>query len=428
MRILVVSTFFPSDLNTSTQGVYKRMGMFVEALSKIAQLDVLFYVPPTVDTSTNAIATQEHAFSHHWQTKVNLFLCPSSTHRQTLPKWKQKWDRIFSFFNQNDFPVDQESPQLRAFETCLERQPDAIFMHRLPAMCPILLTQKKLPPVYFDLDDIEHIKFVRRLQQPPIRLQSLPNYLQVPALWWGERQAIRSAQLTFVCSELDRQYLSNQLNYAGVVTVPNAIAIPTPQPITLEPTLLLIGGYYYHANIQAANFLIEQVWAHIYPTIPNARLLIAGPQPENIHSYGKSIPGIEFLGFVDDLDELYQKSRVVCCPIFTGGGTRVKMIEAAAYGKPIVATQIGAEGLAFRDKTEFLLCNHPKAFAAACIELLQNDLLCEKLGFAARQMAIQSYDRANVMNLIQQHIQAKEPPCSTSSRPLQPTQRSEEHL
>lgn len=414
MRILVVSTFFPSDLNTSTQGVYKRMGMFVEALSKIAQLDVLFYVPPTIDTSDSAIAVQEHNFSKHWQTKINLFLCPSSIHHQILPKWRQKWNRVFSFFEQNNFSVNPDSSQLQAFEACLDRQPDAVFIHRLPAICPVLLTQKELPPVFFDLDDIEHIKFIRRLQQPPVRPQSLLNYLQVPALWWGERQAIRSASLTFVCSELDRSYLANQLKYEGIVTVPNAITIPHPQPIALEPTLLLIGGYYYHANIQAANFLIEQVWPHIYPTLPTARLLIAGPQPENIHSYGKNLPNVEFLGFVDDLDTLYQKSRVVCCPIFTGGGTRVKMIEAAAYGKPIVATQIGAEGLNFRDKIEFLLCDDPKAFADSCLELLQSDSLCEKLGSAARQMAIQSYDRTNVMNLIQQHIQTEVPMCSIS--------------
>jgi len=407
MRILIISTFFPSDLNTSTQGVYKRMGMFVEALSKVAQLDVLFYVPSTVDTSPSAIKNQEYAFSQHWKTKVNLFLCPSSTHHQAVPKWKQKWNRAFSFFNQNDFPANQDSLQLEAFETCLERQPDAVFIHRLPAICPILATQEKVPPIFFDLDDIEHIKFMRRLQQPPIRLQSLPNYLQIPALWWGERQAIRSAQLTFVCSELDRRYLTNKLNYKGVVTVPNAIAIPNPQPITSEQTLLLIGGYYYHANLQAANFLIEEVWPHIYPNLPNARLLIAGPQPEKIRSYRSNIAGVEFLGFVDDLDALYQKSRVVCCPIFTGGGTRVKMIEAAAYGKAIVATEVGAEGLNFRDKSEFLLRNDPKAFADACLELLQNDSLCKKLGFSARQMAITFYDRTNVMNLIQQHIQAK---------------------
>ncbi|MDX2240842.1 MAG: glycosyltransferase family 4 protein [Leptolyngbyaceae cyanobacterium bins.302] len=409
MRILVVSTFYPPNLSTSTQGVYKRLSMFIEALSKLAQLDVLFYVPSDIDTSEAGTKDHEQALSQYWRTNVNLFLCPTAIHRQALPKWRKKWDNIFSFFHQHNFPIDPQSLQLQAFESCLECQPDAIFVHRLPAFCPALLTQKNLPPIYFDLDDIEHIKYVRRLQQPPIRLQSLFSYLQVPTLLWGERQAIRAAQLTFVCSERDRHYLTQQFNAQGLTTIPNAINIPQPQPITPEPTLLLIGGYYYHANTQAANFLIEQVWSHIYAKMPNARLLIAGTQPENIRSYGKSIPGVEFLGFVKDLDTLYQQSRIVCCPIFTGGGTRVKMIEAAAYGKPIIATQIGAEGLNFRDQKEFLLCNSSQEFTVACLELLQNDSLCAQLGAAAHQMAIQHYDRANVINLICQKIQLATP-------------------
>ncbi len=111
---------------------------------------------------------------------------------------------------------------------------------------------------------------------------------------------------------------------------------------------------------------------------------------------------------------------MVCCPILSGGGTRVKLVEAAAYGKPMVSTRIGAEGLELQDGQDFLQRDDPKAFADACVRLLQSDELCERLGAAARMAAIKHYDRANIVHLIQASIQTelgvKRKPTTLSSR------------
>src|SRR5262249_5552633 len=115
-------------------------------------------------------------------------------------------------------------------------------------------------------------------------------------------------------------------------------------------------------------------------------------------------PGVEFTGFVDDLEALYQQSRVVCCPVLAGGGTRIKIIEAAACGKPIVSTRIGAEGLEMVDGMELLLRDEPKSFAEACLRLLKDSTLCNKLGYAARAAVIRYYDRSRVIQSIQRHF------------------------
>ncbi|WP_232224245.1 glycosyltransferase family 4 protein [Mastigocladopsis repens] len=381
------------------------MSMFIDAIKEIGQVDMLFFVPPETELSPDIIAQTERTFSQHWQTQINLHLCPIEAEQNSVPKWRQQWDGIFNFFKQSDF---LRSPQqLQALETCLSRKPDAIFVHRLSSMSAVMQMQQPLPPVFLDLDDIEHISFMRQIRQPPTGLVTQLYYLQVPARFWGEMRAIRLARCSFVCSGRDRRYLTKRLGLSNVVSVPNAIAIPKPQPMTKEPTLLLLGGYNYFPNMNAANFLIEQVWTHIHKVMPNARLIIAGPYPQSIRSYNKGVPGVEFPGFVDDLDALYQRSRVVCCPIFSGGGTRVKMIEAAAYGKSIVATSIGAEGLEMKDGQEFLMRDDPKAFAEACLELLRNDDLCKRLGDAARAAASRHYDRANIVKQIKQQIQSQ---------------------
>ena len=112
------------------------------------------------------------------------------------------------------------------------------------------------------------------------------------------------------------------------------------------------------------------------------------------------------MGFVSDLRGLYARSRVVCAPILSGAGTRIKIIEAAMYGKPTVATRIGAEGLEFRDGHELLLRDDARSFANACVELLANDSLCERLGLATHEAAVRYYSRAKIEALIRTHIVA----------------------
>jgi glycosyltransferase involved in cell wall biosynthesis len=405
MRILFISRHFPDDLRTCTYGTYQRMGMLIDALKEIAQIDVLFYVSPDIDVAADAITTKEQELSQYWNIPIHLSLCYLFSYPSSLPKWRRHLQGVFNFSKQLLFFGTSGSEQVEAFERCLQRKPDIIFVHRLGPMAPILLTDQPLPPIVLDLDDIEHINFIRSLKQLPRQLEPWMYGLQIPALWWGELHAIRKASLTFVCSESDRLYLTKQWQLSGVEVVPNTVNIPEPQPIVIEPTLLFLASYQYEPNLNAANFLLERIWPYIYQEMPEAKLIISGREPQKIRSYSKKIPGVEFTGFVEDLNALYQRSRVVCCPILSGGGTRIKMVEAAAYGKPIVATAIGAEGLIMSNGQEFLLRNNPKEFALACLDLLRNSSLCKKLGESAHKTASYHYDRTKVQKLIQIYIQ-----------------------
>jgi len=104
------------------------------------------------------------------------------------------------------------------------------------------------------------------------------------------------------------------------------------------------------------------------------------------------------------IDDLYKQSRVVCAPILSGGGTCVKIIEAVAYGKPIMSNRIGAEGIEMQDGIEIFLCDDPKLFAKACIKLLTDHERCNQLGSAARNTVIKQYDQIKVKRMIQDII------------------------
>jgi glycosyltransferase involved in cell wall biosynthesis len=110
--------------------------------------------------------------------------------------------------------------------------------------------------------------------------------------------------------------------------------------------------------------------------------------------------GIDVRGFVPELDALYKEIRVVTCPILAGGGTRFKIIEAAAYGRPVVSTTLGAEGIPFADPDEIRLADAPGPFADACIALLKDHARCTQLATRSREKATLLYDRSRILELV----------------------------
>lgn len=410
MKILFVSTNFPADFQRSVHGIYKRMGMIIEAIRGIAHIELLFYVSPSVDISLAGVMAIKQKLAQHWGLdNFELTLCHKPKERAARSWLDRYLMSATSIFRQSVCNNTSGSAQLAALQTCLSRKPDVVFAHRLDSMCALLRTTLPLPYVFFDMDDIEHVAFARSIEQPPHWRTKRLQYLQLPALINGERRAVALSHTTFVCSEGDRAHLAGKFNADNIAVVPNAVDIPPPSPLQTAPTLLFVGFFGYIPNVNAAEFLISHVWPLIRGKMPTARLTIAGAKPENIASFRASPEGVNFTGFVEDLGAVYRDARIVCCPILSGGGTRVKILEAAAYGKPIVSTTLGAEGIEFTEGAEILLRDDALSFADACIGLLQNDNECRRLGNAARTAVTRRYERNHIIATLRTHIQAALP-------------------
>ncbi len=209
MRILFVSKHFPDNLSTKVHGVYKRFRMFLDAIKDIAEIDMLYYVPNGTDTSPSSVMRLERSFSSHFKTPIRLSLSKTSNNTNLLSKMVSYAAGSFFFVRQPLYRGTAGPRQVQAFETCLRYNPEAIFVHRLGVMCPLLQTRRALPPVFFDLDDIEHIALRRRLRHLRRISTRLLNYFLFPALSLGGYKAIDLAHRTFVCSYKDRNYLTN---------------------------------------------------------------------------------------------------------------------------------------------------------------------------------------------------------------------------
>src|SRR5262245_3474868 len=307
MRVLFVSKHFPRDLRTSVSGAFQRLRMMIDACKEIAQLHMLFYVPSDVDTSPASVRAQESALRTFWNVDLRLTLCPQAEHNDEPRRWRSYAKEALSLFQQPGYAETSGSKQVRVFEDLLQRGPDLVFAHRLASMCPAMLTRKVLPRIVFDLDDVEHVSLWRAIGCMPDWKGSLLHSSRLPALWWGERRAMQVANRTFVCSDADRRYLEGKWHIKGVRAIPNGIAIKDRLSIAAAPSLMFVGSYRYGPNVQAAQFLLQKVWPKVWESVPKAELWLVGPAPENIGAIRVARSGVQLLGFVEDLAELYRR-------------------------------------------------------------------------------------------------------------------------
>ncbi len=340
-----------------------------------------------------------HNLSQEWGCQVNVTLIPVRQREETA--WQHYGAGITAISKQPGYHHYAGHSQIRAIAQQLGKQPDVVFVFGLSAMVALLCTKERPAQMFFDLNDIEHKMRLRAAMTPPFWLGKAIYCTHIPAILAAELQAAHQSRATFVCSDNDARHLRRLGFGRSVTVVPNALPMPEQPPgLVASPTLMFIGSYVYQPNRDAAHRLLTRIWPMVRAKAPQARLIIAGRGGDQIPGAADAA-GVEFTGFVDDLAALYARTRIVLCPIATGGGTRIKLIEAASYGRPIVSTRIGAEGLDLGDGTEILLRDNDSDFADACLRLLQDDYQCIQLGTAARAKAASYYE----VGQVEMHIQ-----------------------
>ena len=404
MRTLVISGYAPSNAENSSHGIFKRLETFVEAFGVEGEIDLLFFAGDTAEIATEERSAIERASRERWGTKVHVYVGHKRPKQARVSPVSRYLKPMFAVSAQSGYDDMAGRAQVAALDACLARRPDLLFAHRLESMLLIMATRHALPPVLFDVDDVEHVKFLRFLKQPPFWRTKRLLYLQWPILYLTELRAIRFARTAFVCSETDQAYLRDKRGMRNVEVVPNAVHIPKATPVPPNPNLLFLGNYRYGPNASAAEHLARDIWPRIRLAVPGAKLILAGRGADRLR-LPQERAGIDVRGFVENLDDLYGEVRIVTCPILAGGGTRFKIIEAAAYGRPVVSTTLGAEGIPFVDPQEIRLADAPEQFADACVDLLKDHARCSELGTRGREKAKQLYDRDRIVERVRRFVQ-----------------------
>jgi glycosyltransferase involved in cell wall biosynthesis len=405
---LVISRYFPFD-PTRVHAVYQRLGTQVQALARVAdQVECLFLVPPDQQRTQAEIAERERQLRAMWSAPLSLRLAPVAREQEPQGAWQRLGRGIFDFNAQAIARPLANDEAVNTVRAALGARPDLILAHRLSAVCVLLRREVTTrAPIFLDMDDIEHVAWSRRLWRDPAYPNERLRLLQVPRLMLAEAQAARRAAATFVCSEADRRYLARFAGAGRVEVIPNSVPFPESRASDeTEPLVLFVGSMGSRPNAQAADVLVQSIWPRVRERVPEARLAIIGLGAELTASYPPGDPSVSFPGFVEDLESWYRRARLLCCPIYHGSGTRVKIIEAAAHAKAVVSTNLGAEGLRFTAEREILLRDQPEAIAEACVALLRDPAAAARLGRAARERAAALYDREAVVARLEEIFRA----------------------
>lgn len=210
---------------------------------------------------------------------------------------------------------------------------------------------------------------------------------------WEPRYAERFDRCTTV-SEADKRLLKKANPCLRVDVIPNGVDIQKYQPLPREsvsPSLLFIGNMEYPPCVDAVLYFWREIFPLIRRTIGAAEFWIAGrsPRPEILRLNGD---GVHVTGRVDDVVPYYRQSAVCVVPLRAGGGTRLKILEAMALGRPVVSTTIGCEGLDVVDGEHLLIADTPKQFAEKTLRLLTDRQLYQFISAKGRQLVETRYD------------------------------------
>jgi glycosyltransferase involved in cell wall biosynthesis len=164
-----------------------------------------------------------------------------------------------------------------------------------------------------------------------------------------------------------------------------------------EPlTMLFLGSFRHDPNRVAVDWFVRRVLPLILGRQPNARLVIAGSDPPPAHAYADYSASLEILGYVEDVREPLARYAVFICPILSGSGVRVKLLEAFAAGIPAVSTTLGAEGLARQDGEFCALADDPAVFAERVLTVLEDAPGAAEMAARARAEVEANWDMAAI--------------------------------
>jgi glycosyltransferase involved in cell wall biosynthesis len=194
--------------------------------------------------------------------------------------------------------------------------------------------------------------------------------------WMVSQSDMRAAHE--LCPDARLRYVPNVVDVAAIAPVPESAG---------ERRAVFVANFAYEPNRNGLRFLLEEVFPRVWEELPDARLALVGAGLEGPASADERV---QTLGFVPDLADAYTHAACALAPLLQGGGTPLKLIEALAYGLPVIATPLAVAGLEVRDGEHCLVAEGADGFAAAIVTVLREGGARE-LGLRGRELAAERY-------------------------------------
>jgi polysaccharide biosynthesis protein PslH len=257
----------------------------------------------------------------------------------------------------------------------------------------------RVPPgirIILDEHNIEHELVWRTYQRADSLARRGFSWIEYQRVKPLELAWCRRADLVLVTSERERAVLHAQLPETCIRVVPNGVDIQAfsnegPLPSEVPGRIVFTASFDYYPNVQGALYFAEKCWPLIRRAVPDATWHLVGRNPPvEIVQLGR-LPGITVTGSVPAIQPHLAAAQVAVVPLLTGGGTRLKILEALALRRAVVSTTLGCEGIACIPDTHLLVADEPAEFTRAVVELLEDAIRRADLGWSGRTLVEERY-------------------------------------
>jgi glycosyltransferase involved in cell wall biosynthesis len=242
--------------------------------------------------------------------------------------------------------------------------------------------------------NVEHQIWDRLLLQEKSFIKKAYLSLQNKRLKKFELQAFDKCDAIVTITDIDKQTIKSLMpsqNIETCLTGLNLINyVPIFSPIKTN-TVFHFASMDWMPNVEAVDWLLKHVWNEVIKEVPDAKLILAGRgMPETIKQKGST--SVTVIEEVESSSEFYNTYDIMLVPLWSGSGLRIKLVEGLAYGKAIITTSIGAEGIPYVANKHLMIADNHAEFIRAIILLLKDEQTKQALQQEARHLAEKEFD------------------------------------
>jgi polysaccharide biosynthesis protein PslH len=166
------------------------------------------------------------------------------------------------------------------------------------------------------------------------------------------------------------------------------------------PSLFHIGAMNWIPNEEGIKWFLDHCWSRIHLKFPQLKIYLAGRQmPDWLIKC--SLPNVLVLGEVPDAQEFMRSKAIMIVPLFSGSGIRVKIVEGMALGRPVITTEVGAEGIEFTEGKHLLIANDPDEFLSAIERCISDRNFCDQMGKNARKLIEEKHNMPQIIGKLE---------------------------
>jgi glycosyltransferase involved in cell wall biosynthesis len=391
-------------------GLAMRMGLFLEALCRISEVDVIL-----APVAGSAISPEASRFLHELGVRLHRISITGAvdTHFSLLTRLPDSRARLEAFraYGKPSLASALSSPVLGSIEQIIRScAPQIVHVGRSYLAASVAA----LPPkaiATLDLDEDDLTSFASQAALARKKGNAIAaDWLEQEGLACDAMVSRFGArfQRMFVASAREALLLAKRHGAFHFVRMENAVEIP-PRVVRRDDgaTLLFVGSLGYEPNAEGVLWVAQEALPRLRAVRGGAvRLLIAGAQPPRAVSALARHPGVFVLGRAPDVLPLYQRATLALAPLRAGGGTRIKLLEAAAHRVASVYSPAAAEGIGWPKGAGGWSASSAREFAAACHEGLSQGAERARRVKLAQEWLLRHHARSRLVTRISHAFQS----------------------